>query len=435
MIALPSAALVAAVQATPAATAAAPRGLSSVELFAAADAALAAGRREDALAMYAALARDPDAEVRAEARYRMANELTAAGLLREAARTYRALLDEKPGAAGVRLALARLLAMLGDEAGARAAVRQAQAAGLPPQVALVADQFAVALRSRRRLGGSVEAAIAPDSNINRATAARTLDTVIAPLVLSGDARARSGLGVRGSAQGFARLPVANRWALLPRVSGRGSLYRQHRFDDVAASALVGMEWQGGRDRLTPSIGQTWRWYGGALYATTQTASLDWLHPAGARGQIVAGASVSRARYRGNALQDGAIIDLTIGVERALGARGGGGITLSGTRQTARDAGYATVAGGIGAIGWRELGSATLVATGSVRRTEGDERLFLFADRRREWLTQASVAVTWRRLAVGGIAPLARIGWERNRSSVGLYDYRRVSTELGLSRAF
>lgn len=195
-------------------------GLSAVEVFRLADAALANGRPQDAEVFYRALAKDADAEIRAEARFRLAMLLDRLGRRRAAAVELRALLDEKPNAGRARIELARVLASIGDEGSARRELRQAQAAGLPPEVALMVDQFATALRSRKPIGASFEFALVPDSNINRATDAATLDTVIAPLDLSRDARKTSGLGVRAAGQAFLRAPIASNLSFLPRVVPR-----------------------------------------------------------------------------------------------------------------------------------------------------------------------------------------------------------------------
>jgi len=410
-------------------------GLSATDLFAAAEEAKATNRSADALALYDALTRDPDVEIRAEARFRKGMLLASEKHYADAAVVFRALLDEKPNAPRVRLELARVLALMGDERGARRSLRQAQAAGLPKDVALIVDQFANALRSNRRIGGSFEIALAPDSNVNRATAARTLDTIIAPLTLSDDARAKSGLGVKLGGQGYARIPLGTSLALLPRVSARGNFYRASAFNDVSASALVGLEWRSGRDRITPSIGPTWRWYGGSPYARTTAATIDWLHAAGRRTQISASVSASRSHYSMNTLQNGGLYDAGLSIERAIGARGGAGASLSATRQTAEDPGYATMSEGVTVFGWREAGKATLFASAGVRRLDGDARLFIFPDRRREWLYQVSANATLRRLTIWGFAPLVRAGWERNRSTVGLYDYRRLYADIGITRAF
>ena len=259
--------------------------LSAVDLFRVADRARAAGKTADAKAIYEALAKDPDPEIRAEARFREGMMFAGLKRYREAAVLFRALLDEKPGASRVRLELARVLAAMGDEAAARRQLRLAEAAGLPPDVAIVVNQFANALHSSKPFGGSLGLALAPNSNINRATSATTLDTIIAPLTLSQDARQRSGVGFEGSAQAYLRLPLGDSLALVPRVSGQGDLYRASEFDDISGSALVGLEWSLGPDRLSPSVGYTWRLYSGSLYARTQTAALDWIHPAGPLAQL------------------------------------------------------------------------------------------------------------------------------------------------------
>jgi tetratricopeptide (TPR) repeat protein len=410
-------------------------GLSAAQLFALADQAKSDHRNEDALALYAALARDPDADVRAEARFRRGLLLARSKRYADAALAFRSVLDEKPAAARVRLELARVLALMGDEAAARRAVREAQAIGLPDDVAATVDQFARALRSVRPFGGSVQVALAPDSNINRATQARTLDTVIAPLTLSRDARAQSGVGVRLAGQGFARLPITDTLSALSRASVLGSFYRDGGFDDVSASALIGLEWRRGRDRWSPSVGLTRRWYGGSPYALTRSVTLDWLHPLGRQAQLVLHGGAAASRYVRNELQDGGLFDLAASYERASSARSGFGVTLSGYRQTARDPGYATISGGITLSSWRDVGKTTFLVTTGASTLEGDARLFLFPDRRREWLVNSSVSATLRQLSVAGFAPSLRLSLEQNRSSVGLYQYRRAAGDIGIVRAF
>lgn len=411
------------------------RQVSAVELFALAAQAEAAGRPGDAETMYRALARDPDAQVRAESRFRLAQLLERMGRKREAATTYRALLDEKPDAARVRLELARLLTQMGDEGAARRELRQAQAGGLPPQVAQIVDQFAAALRSRKPWGASLEVALVPDSNVNRATDAATLDTVLAPLQLSRDAREQSGIGARAAGQLYARVPIAANLSLVPRVSGQGDFYRQSRFDDVSASALIGLEWSLGRDRLRPSAGGTQRWYGGSPYARTATAAIDWQHPLGTRAQLTTSATIADTQYRGNALQNGLLLNGAIAYERAFSPRTGGSITLSATRQNARDPGYATASGAVSLLGWHEFGRTTVYATAGVRRLEGDARLFLFPERRKDWNLSLGAGATFRRLQLHGFAPVVRLDWERNQSTVGIYDFTRKAATIGLTRAF
>lgn len=409
--------------------------LSSTDLFALAGRARAAGRIDDAVRIYDALARDPDDQVRAEARFRKGMMLAAVRRYREAATAFRALLDEKPGAARARLELARVLAAMGDEDAAKRELRQAEAGGLPPDVAVTVENFARALHSSQKFGGSIELALVPDSNVNRATSQRTLDTIIAPLTLSDDAREQSGLGAKVSGQGFARLAIGDDLFLLPRGSVLANLYRHDEFDDVSAAALLGLEWRRGGDRLTPSIGETIRWYGAHPYARTQTLTVDWLHPSGTQAQWTVSASANRARYQRNALQDGAIYTLSVDYDQAISARAGLSASLAAERQTAADRGYSTWSASETILGWHEFGHVTAFASVGLRRLEGDAALFLFPRRRREWLVQASAGATFRQFAVHGFAPVVRLNYERNVSTVGIYDYGRVSADIGITRSF
>ena len=409
--------------------------LSAANLFQIADKAKERHAFADAESIYRALGRDPDPEIPAEARFRLGMMLADQKRYIDAAVTFRALLDEKPNAARVRLELARVLALMGDEGGARKQLRQAQAAGLPPRVAVVVDQFANALRSRRTLGGSFEIALAPDTNINRATDAKVLDTVIAPLNLSKDAQAQSGVGVKVSGQGYARIRLGSALSLLPRISGSGVIYRASQFNDISGSTQLGLEWLKGKDRWQPAIGQSWRWYDGDPYARTKTVSLAWQHPIDRKAQLEVDGSVGKANYIKNDFQDGWLYSLSASWDRALAQDAGLQLSASGLRQTARDPGYSLASGGAGVLYWHDFGKMTLYGSLNARRLEADARLFPFTDRRKEWYLGVQAGATFRQLAVAGFAPVLRATYERNWSSVGIYDYRRLGFEVGINRAF
>ncbi|MBG7614629.1 DUF560 domain-containing protein [Brevundimonas sp. BAL450] len=410
-------------------------GLSAAQLFDLADARKEAEAFDDALVVYEALSSDPDPEIRAEARYRKGLLLADMGRFEAAAGAFRDVLSERPEAIAARLELARMLAAIGRHGEARRELGQAQKIGIPAQAAPMVEQFAAALRSSRRLGGSVEFALAPDSNINRATQARTLDTIIAPLTLSDDARAQSGLGVRTTGQIFARLPLSESVSLVPRLAGLGNLYDDDRFNDLSASGLMGLEWRGQSDRLSPSIGATYRWFAGERYAQTRTISVDWLRRLGPDSQLVVSGSAAQVRYDRNNLQDGGLFDVSASYERTFGEAMGGSVTLSATRQTARDPGYATWGGGANVGVWRQASWGVLFASSGLRRTEGDERLFLFPERRKEWLWTARAGVILQALSIRGMAPTLRLHVEDNDSTVGIYDYSRFAAEFGFTRRF
>lgn len=139
------------------------------------------------------------------------------GKYRDAAVLLRAILDEQPKTARVRLELARMHAMLGNLGAAEREFRAAGATGLSADVERMVRFYANALSERKPFGGSVEFALAPDSNINRATRSDTLGTVIGDFTLDDDAKARSGVGLSLRGQAYFREGLAPGAKLLLRM--------------------------------------------------------------------------------------------------------------------------------------------------------------------------------------------------------------------------
>lgn len=412
-----------------------PIALSPANMFVLAETAKRNHDLKTAEAVYRALTSNPSIEIRSEARFRLAMLMRTEKRLTEAAVLLRQVLDEQPKAQPARLLLASVLAQMGDIRAAGRELRNAQAAGLPKDVALIVDQFSLALRSMRPFGGSLEIGLAPDSNINRATRSETLDTIIAPFQLSDDARAKSGIGFTVNAQAYARQWLSEKVALEARFSARSSLYREKQFNDLLYGGEFGLQLRLGRNRIAPSVGRSWRRYGGKAYSVADTATVNWQHEVGRKGLAELELSTGRASYRLNDLQDGHIHAASMSYERSLSATLGASLTLSGQRQTARDPAYATWSSGASLLLWKDAGRTSLFASGSLRRLTADARIFLFPERREEWFTSLSAGATFRQLTIRGFAPVVRVTFERNDSTLTLYDYRRVSTTFGITRAF
>jgi len=413
-----------------------PMRLSAAQVFTLADAARAGGDFAAAETAYRALQSDPDLEIRTEARFRLGMML-ADDLRRysDAAIEFRHILDDQPKAARVRLELARVLALMGHLGGAEREFRAAEAAGLPPEVERMVRFFANALNARKTFGGSVEVALAPDSNINRATRSDTLGTVIGDFTLDKNAKAKSGIGLELRGQAYWRNRLEHDADLLVRGSVGGSFYGDTSFNDISASLQVGPQYTSGKDRITLSTGPVWRWYGQQPYSVGLSGTANWQHPTGKRSQISLEGSAAHVTNKRNSLQTADTFMVSASLDRAFSARFGGGMQIYGFREKARDPGYSLASGGTSAYLFREMGRATLVGNISYSHLETDTRLFLYPRRRIEDRYAASLAATLRTLRVGPLAPLVRVKWERNRSSIEVYDYKRFSAELGVSSAF
>ncbi len=427
---------VAAQDAAPPSAAAETITMTPAQLFDYADAARDRGDYATAEAAYRALATNPDIDIRSEARFRLgmmlADQLQRYG---DAAIEFRKILDERPRAGRVRLELARMHAMLGNPGAAARELRAAEAGGLPPEVQRAVRFYANAFEASKPFGYSIGIALAPDTNINRATRSDTLGTIIGDFTLDDNAQAKSGIGLALRGQAYVRAPIGARSRLLVQVSGQGDLYRQSDFNDVILGMQAGQEVQLGKNWVYLGGSATWRWYGGTPYSQTLGFSASLRRPAGPRGQWQFEAGLARDDNRFNDLQDATVYSLSLGYDRAFSATSGGGISLSANRNAARDPGYALTGGGAGGYLFREFGPVTAVFNLGYNHVAADQRIFLYPRRRIDNRYSAGLGITLRNLRFGAFAPLARVRFERNVSTVEIYDYSRFSGEIGVTAAF
>ena len=409
--------------------------VSASQLFQLAEAASAKGDKATAERAYEALIGDPSQEVRLEARFRLAkleikrgNRVRAASLLRQ-------ILDHRPDAVPVRLELAGVLDQMGDKDGAWRQVRAAQASGLPREVARIVDRYSEALRAERPFGASIEIAMAPDSNINRATRSDTLGTVLGDFEISEDGKAKSGTGLSLNAQTYRRLGLSSDVSLLARLSGFANLYRKGEYNDVAADLAVGPEIALGRDRMQLEVGATQRWFGQKPFQRSVRIAGTYSHPLGSRTLLRVNGTAALIDNRVSDLQDGKYYFAQVGIERALTATLGLAVSGSVDRQSLKEPAYSTTGWRARLTGWRDMGRVTMTAGVEYGRLKADERLLLFPHKRSDHYSKLSLGATFRQLQWRGFAPVTRFSIERNKSSIEFYDYRRTRTEVGIVRAF
>ena len=409
--------------------------VSATQLFGIADMALKGGDDETARRALRALMQDPSVEIRLEARFRLAAIESKSGNLSSAAVLLREIVDQRPSAARARIELAGVLDRMGDKDGAWRQMRSIQAGGLPPQVARLIDRYSQALRAQRRFGASLEIAVAPDSNINRATRSDTLGTIFGDFQITDNGKAKSGTGLSLNGQAFRRLGIDSDASLLVRASGFANLYRRSGFDDLAADLAVGPELSLGRDRVQLEVGATQRWFGQKPFMRSARIAGTWSHPLGSRTLLRFVGSAALVDNQLNDLQDGRTYSGQASIERALSPITGVVASVGMDRQALKDAGYSTV-GWRGSLNlWRDFGRVTLSGSVDIGRLHTDERLILFPKRRSDRYARLSLGATFRQVQWHGFSPLFRFSVERNRSTIAFYDYRRTRTEMGIAHAF
>lgn len=407
---------------------------TAAQLFAAADKLAAAGDLAGAANLLEALTHDPHAELRAEARFRLAAVREKMEDLPGAAQSLRELLAEQPSAGRARLELARILAELGDAKAARAELAAAQAWGLPERVQQNVRRFASTLTANKRRGLTVEGTAGPDSNINRSTASQFIDTIIAPFELDADARRRPGFGYSLSAQGYSRDDLGG-IDLLTRGGLRADLSNVSRFNDVQLSLDSGPQIILGKARLRPAALYERRWYGGDAYSSGVGGSLNVTAPLGSRMQLELNGSRTYQKVKLNRGQSGWRNALSADLYRALASGTTGRLTLRYGRLDARiePESLRQISGGI--LIAQQIPGAILFGEADYTRTRGVAPLFLFGRTRsdRRWDLIAGATLT--KLKLGGFSPLFRVTHTESIANIALYDYRRTRLDAGLSRSF
>ncbi len=334
---------------------------TAAQMFLLVDEYLRRGSLENAESVLSLLSRDPNSDVRNEARFRRAKLLRSEGMKTDAALLLREILDEKPAAAPVRLQLAQLLQELGDVDGALREVRAAQATGLPPGVARIVTRYSEALRARRPFGASFEISLAPDSNINHATRSDTLGTVLGDFAIDSESKAKPGTGLALHGQAYRRFALPGEASLLVRLNGIADVYRESEFNDIAIDAAVGPELVLGSNRLNLEAGATQRWFGQKPFMRSARLGATWTRQLGGRTQLQLNATAAFVDNRFNDLEDGKSYSGRVDVQHALSPTTGIGASMSIERRVLEDPGYSTTGWRAGLLGWHELGRMTFTA--------------------------------------------------------------------------
>jgi len=405
------------------------------QMLALAERLIREGKMAEAESILQLLTRDPNAAMRNEARYRQAVLFEARGESRGAAVLLRRVLDESPRAGPVRLKLASMLQKMGDTDSALRELRALRSADLPADVARFVDRLSASLQASKPLGFQLELALAPDTNINRATNSDTLGTVFGDFTLDEGSKARSGVGaaMRGFAQ--ARHSVSEDLRLVARASAEAHLYRHKQFNDISLELAAGPEWKLGRTRFAAEAGVGQQWYGMKPYQRSLRLTGSVTHPVDSVSQFRVDGGARWADNRFNDLQDGKGLSLRARYERAMSPSLLVAASIGVDRFKARDDAYSTKSWNVGLSAYQDIGRMTLSASVDVGGLKADERLALLPEAREDKLLRLSLGSVFRQFTFAGFAPVTRLVFEHNKSNVQFYDYKRTRTELGVSRAF
>ena len=407
----------------------------------------------------------------------------------EAIAAYRHILDARPGLAGARLELARVLFergrclaepdnllahIMGDDCDAAAYhYRLALAGDLPDDIVEAVSRFLAVIRARKRFSGSFSFAVAPDTNINSATAARTLPADIHIYGLPGDKwllseeqREASGIGAVVSAFGEYTHPLTLRVFddSFTRLRAGGGVYRREyarrRFDDMTVFLHAGPQLLFPRGLVALLAKGDQRWYRGEPLSRAFGARVEGALGLNERLWVRAGVEWLERRYRKSDSSDGPRLDLDAELTYSLTPAISIGARAGWARNRTESKGYRTRSARAGAFVSADLPPLFGLAGFEVgvhqdfvftRYDEPGTRLteiylsggdcetmrgrVTSCETQRDRFSISRIAASNDRLEMFGFVPAVSVIHERRSSNVDNYEYRRTRAELTVRRLF
>ncbi len=365
-----------------------------------------------------------------------------------AARRFRQILKDRPGETRVRLELAKALMAQGDMPAADYHLRLAQNDGqLPEEIARAISNARSIIRSKRSWQFGFDFGLAPDTNINSATNAQSVDINFGPdrlpISLDDTARARSGTGLTASTYGSLRLPTSERAAIVIDLDATMVNYKGKQADDYSVQLAAGPEWRlGATTNLTLQGVVLYRWYGGNLAARQFGAKLGLQHDLGPSQRIglqIDGRHTDSAfgdGFRGWQLGGAATYEHVVAKSAIASA------SLFARRDVMKLAAFSNTTVGInlGIGGELPLGVNAGIS-GGVSHARYDEPQYAFTpdilspESRKDWRYQARVYLGLRKIRVLGFSPSVEYQYSEVKTNYAYYQSTRHRVQFKLARYF
>ncbi|WP_150125384.1 surface lipoprotein assembly modifier [Sphingomonas sp. LM7] len=360
-----------------------------------------------------------------------------------AADQYKAILADDPAQTRVRLELGKAMMAMGKPQSADKQFRLAgQDRELPPELAKAIRGVRAVIRQQRAWRLDVDFGIAPDSNINNATAVDQVTVNLGgyqlPLELNEAAKARSGTGQTATISAGLRLPVGTDLSMLVDLDSNGSNYAGSEYDDYLVQFAAGPELRLSQAAsISAEALGAQRWYGGRLI--TRQAGIK------AGAQTILGASdrvgIQLDMRHTEALFDPGYSGWQAGLygtfEHALSRSLIGSVSVFGRRDWLNEAAYSNKEAGTSlAFGGELPHGINFSLSGTASHAVYDAPLqFFSAEPRRDWRLSARATLGNRGIRVFGFSPELSLAYARTDSSIAFYSTDRLRFRVALARYF
>ena len=415
--------------------------VTPTQLLAKAESLIHAKQYQAALPLVDALGQVP--ELRMQQQFLAGYIAIETGDIKGAIKKFRSILDENPGQTRVRLELARAYLLSGKEASADYHFRLAQNdENLPDEIAKTIRNTRSILRDQRIWRFSFDFGFAPDTNINGATDAETIDInfgpIKLPLQLDENARKRSGVGQTAGFSGGIRVKANDRLALLIDADSKIINYKGEEADDIVVQVAAGPELRIARySSVSLQAVGLQRWYGGRL-ATREYGARFGYQQALSEGQRV-GVELDARRtesqisnaYSGWQLGANATYEHLVGKSMIASA------SLFARRDLLNADGFSSFNYGVNlGIGGELPFGLNAGVSASVSRSEFDAPLLLYStENRQDWRGFARAYIGSRKMKFLGFSPSIDYNYSRVDSNYDLYEMSRHRVNFKFARYF
>ncbi len=365
------------------------------------------------------------------------------GDLKGAEKAYRAILKNDPRQTRVRLELGRVLLLQGKQGSADYHFRLAQNdKDLPSDLSKTIRSMRSILRDQRIWHFDFDVGLAPDTNINSATSAETVNINFGPLqlplTLDPNARAQSGVGVTGGFSGGVRIKASKNLALLIDADGRMVNYAGTVADDIQLQLAAGPEL-----RLNDTSAVSLQALGEQHFYGGSRVTQDYGLRLGYQKVLDAGQRIGAAIDGRHTLSDvsniytGWQVGGNITYERVVGHSFIASASLFGRRDSLNSAAYSDVSyGGTIGIGGELPYGINAGVSGSVSRALFDVAQPIYSpDKREDWRMFGRIYAGMRSLEFMGFSPSVEYVYSRVDSNYTLYESNRHRFNFKLSHYF
>jgi outer membrane protein len=360
-----------------------------------------------------------------------------------AADQYKAILADDPAQTRVRLELGKAMMAMGKPQSADKQFRLAgQDRELPPELAKAIRGVRAVIRQKRAWRLDVDFGIAPDSNINNATAVDQVTVNLGgyqlPIELNEAAKARSGTGQTATISAGLRLPVGANMSMLVDFDGNGTNYSGSDYDDYLVQFAAGPELRLSQvaSVSAEAVGAQ-RWYGGRLITRQGGIKAGAQTILGASDRIGAQLDVRHTDALFDSDYSGWQAGLYGTFEHALSRSLIGSVGIFGRRDWLSEAAYSNKEVGANlAIGGELPHGINFSLSGTASRAIYDAPLqFFSAEPRRDWRLSARATLGNRSIRVFGFSPELSLAYARTDSSIAFYSTDRLRFRVALARYF